>query len=112
MLLGINKDDAILEIEVIETDSSKYLRIKNQTYRGNHFFHGTKTFVASNGFKIISAEFPESRNYCFFVRGDDVREDNKVCPVVSEKWLDKLRKAVKEYNTKMARFSKSIEIIK
>lgn len=87
-----------LVIEVLTTEWCKLLRVKEQTHRGMKFVKNGRVFIASNGFKLHSSTHLEERFDELYLRGRYKDKDNLIVPVPSEKWLEKLRIAVKEYN--------------
>ena len=93
-----------LKIEVGELFGGKRLRIAEQTHRNDDFSVSGYIFAASNGFELRSACSPEivGNEPVLYVRGCEEEKDKTVLTVPSEKWLDKLRIAVQEYNSRFA----------
>jgi hypothetical protein len=97
-----------LKLELKIDGLEKKVRVLEQTNRCNDFGDGYE-FKASNGFCLRSAAMPEFQNTkLFFVRGHAEQHDNVFCDVPTDKALEELKVAVREYNEK---FSVETEII-
>ena len=82
------------------------IEVIEQEGRNDGFNRGDYMFTASNGFELRSDSVPQAVEDGLYVRGSNRHEDNRLVTPISRKWLDKLRVAVREYNT-----AKPMEII-
>lgn len=99
------KEKRVLEIEVLGRNSiSAFFRIKEQSHRGEYFTPHGSTFKASNGIILASRLYPEFEKIKIkkqevLVRGCDASRDDFVIEVPID-LMEKIEKAVKEYNIK------------
>lgn len=99
-----------LVLEVLTTKWGKLIRVIGQTHRGVAFAHKTNNlsvFLATGGFNLMSQTSPEYGIDCLFVRGSNSDKDKDVIVVPSEEWLSRCEEAVKEYNKKFFRETKT-----
>lgn len=99
-----------LKIEVVKIKGHKglFVRISEQTDRAM-FSGGVRAvgedgrrFLASNDFWLESSSCPEAEDRGLYVRGSNENLDNELARVPDRKgWLNDLKVAVKEYNSKM-----------
>ena len=89
-----------LVIEVMYTPWCNLIRIKEQTHVGINFGHNTQPdkYVASNGFILVSNNYPDISCGALCVRGLHTAFDRKVMMCPDSEWLNMLKVAVREYN--------------
>ena len=87
----------VIEVKNVE-GWGKIGRIKEQTHRSDKFGEKDIYFKASNGFWLVSYDFPLSMSKGLYVRGSNKETDNYSFIIYSEEWLAYLRVAVSEYN--------------
>jgi hypothetical protein len=75
------------------------IQIIEQKFRGDEFFKGKRTFESSNGITIKSLRCPEiTEEDIFYIRGECIEKDNKVCIVDDYMRWKAIIEAVGYYN--------------
>lgn len=100
---------ALLEIEILQSENNIYtFRIVQQTLRGDEFNPRDKhrSFIASNGYHLVSAIFPAVHSSTLFVRGNNKKLDDKTLEI-EEETFRLILQAIDEYNMAYAQHEKT-----
>jgi len=90
-----------LALRLICVGDARLIQVVTQTYRGSKFSVTGASWVASNGFTLLSSGSPEIIVGGMYVHGASRGRDDvplSISPEYGEDWVDKLSFAVKEYN--------------
>jgi len=90
-----------LVLRLICVEDTRIIQVVTQTYRSSKFSVTGASWVASNGFTLLSSGAPEIVEGGMYVGGSSRGRDDVplyISPEYGEDWIDKLSFAVKEYN--------------
>lgn len=105
--LNMEKPKRVLKLGNIEVDGNQVsFQIVEQSHRGKDFYNGKdnekQTFMASNGFRLVSILYPSTATHGLekmYVRGEEKNKDLRVL-TTDLKTFTKIVEAVEEYNAK------------